>query len=364
MSELAPAEGLRRTQDQFENVAQRSLWMDALERLAHNRAALVGAFIACLVLFVAAFGPFLAPKNFTKTNLERRLETPSHDYWLGTDILGRDVFSRVLHGARTAVLVALVTILVSTIIGVMFGAIAAYVGGWVDDLIMRVVDTLYGLPDLLIAALLAVSLRGPVAAWLGQLQTRTGWGFLDNAIILDYLLLFGALAMVNWSGYARLIRGQILSLRELDFIRAEVALGLTTWQIIRKHLIPNSIAPVVVSVTMSIGGIMLSEASLSFLGLGVQPPGASWGTMISENLQRVFAYPHLVIMPGIVLSITVFGFNFLGDGINDALDPRSQRRRGRGADVTGSSRSRAPRTRPILGLRFSFRTRPQKPLGG
>ncbi len=312
--------------DEFEAVEQRSLWMDGLARLARNRAALIGACIAILVLFTAVFGPFLAPKSFTATNLERRLEPPSRDYWMGTDTIGRDQFSRILHGARTAVLVAVVTLTISVSMGTIFGAVAAYYGGWVDDLVMRVVDTLYGLPDLLIAALLAVTLRRPVAEWIAQLQTRTGWGFLDNAVILDYLLVFGALAMVNWSGYARLIRGQILTLRELDFIRAEVALGLSPWQIIRKHLAPNAIQPVVVAVTLSIGGIMLSESSLSFLGLGVQPPGASWGTMIAQNLQRVFTEPYLIIGPGLVLAISVFGFNFLGDGVNDALNPRAIRR--------------------------------------
>ena len=312
--------------EKFEAVEQRSLWKDALARLVRNRAALIGACIAFLVLFMAVFGPFLAPKSFTKTNLERRLERPSRDYWMGTDTIGRDQLSRLLHGARTAVLVAVVTLVISVSLGTLFGSIAAYTGGWMDDLIMRVVDTLYGLPDLLIAALLAVTLRRPVAEWIAQLQTRTGWGVLDNAVILDYLLVFGALAMVNWSGYARLIRGQVLTLRELDFIRAEVALGLSPWQIIRKHLVPNAIQPVVVSVTLGIGGIMLSESSLSFLGLGVQPPGASWGTMIAQNLQRVFTHPYLIIGPGLVLAISVFGFNFLGDGVNDALNPRAIRR--------------------------------------
>ena len=230
--------------EEFEAVQQRNLWKDAVARLVRNRAALIGACIAFLVLFMAAFGPFLAPKSFTKINLERRLEPPSRDYWMGTDTIGRDQLSRLLHGARTAVFSWQWSLSSSASVwGRFFGSIAAYTGGWVDDLIMRVVDTLYGLPDLLIAALLAVTLRRPVAEWIAQLQTRTGWGVLDQR---GYPRLpppvFGALAMVNWSGYARLIRGQVLTLRELDFIRAEVALGLSPWQIIRKHLVPNAIS--------------------------------------------------------------------------------------------------------------------------
>lgn len=312
--------------DEFEDVKQRSLWLDAFERLIRNKAAMMGLIIAIGVVIAAIFGGWLAPRDYLKTNIQRIAETPNSDYYLGTDLVGRDVLSRLLHGARTAVFVAVVTIVISNAIGIVVGAAAGYLGGKVDDLIMRVTDVLFSFPDLLFAAFLSVTIRNPVVDMVSRLRVRTGWGILEETIYLDYLILFGALAMVNWPGIARLIRGQILSLREQDFIRAEVALGLPGWLIIRKHLIPNSMAPVIVSMSLSVGSVMLSESSLSFLGFGIQPPGASWGNMINNNLALWRIHPWLVAMPGLTLAVAVFGFNFLGDGLNDALNPRQIRR--------------------------------------
>ena len=312
--------------DEFEDVKQRSLWLDAFERLIRNKAAMMGLIIAIGVVIAAIFGGWLAPRDYLKTNIQRIAETPNSDYYLGTDLVGRDVLSRLLHGARTAVFVAVVTIVISNAIGIVVGAVAGYLRGKVDDLIMRVTDVLFSFPDLLFAAFLSVTIRNPVVDMVSRLRVRTGWGILEETIYLDYLILFGALAMVNWPGIARLIRGQILSLREQDFIRAEVALGLPGWLIIRKHLIPNSMAPVIVSMSLSVGSVMLSESSLSFLGFGIQPPGASWGNMINNNLALWRIHPWLVAMPGLTLAVAVFGFNFLGDGLNDALNPRQIRR--------------------------------------
>jgi peptide/nickel transport system permease protein len=229
-------------------------------------------------------------------------------------------------GARTAVFVAVVVLTISTVMGVALGSLAAYAGGWVDDMIMRVTDVTLSFPDLLLAAFLSVAVRNPVIDFVARLEARTHWAILEQTIFLDYLMLFGALAAVGWAGKARLIRGQVLSLREQEFIRAVQALGTPTWMIIRKHLIPNAIAPVIVSMTIQVGSTMLSEASLSFLGLGIQPPGASWGNMVSEGLVFWTRDPHLVYIPGIVLAVAVFGFNFLGDGLNDAMNPRQIRR--------------------------------------
>ncbi len=311
---------------EFEEIRQRSLWLDAFERLVRNKTAMMGLIIAIAVIFAALLGGWVAPKDYLKTNINRIAETPSGDHYLGTDLVGRDVFSRLLHGARTAVFVAVVTIVISNAIGITVGAVSGYVGGKVDDFLMRVTDVLFSFPDLLLAAFISATVRNPVVEQMSKLRAATGWGVLEETIYIDYLILFGALAMVNWPGTARLIRGQILSLRERDFIRAEIALGVSGWTIVRKHLIPNSIAPVIVGISLSVGAVMLSESSLSFLGFGIQPPGASWGNMINSNLALWRIHPWLVAIPGIWLAIAVFGFNFLGDGLNDALNPRQIRR--------------------------------------
>jgi peptide/nickel transport system permease protein len=312
--------------EEFEEVKQRSLWIDALERLVRNKTAVFGLMVALIVIFLAIFGPYITPRDYLRIDIDRISEPPSRDYWLGSDQVGRDILSRLMHSARTAVFVAIVVLSISTVIGVALGAIAAYARGWIDDGIMRLTDVVFSFPDLLLAAFLSVTVRTPVVKWVATLQTRTQWGFLDETIYLDYLIMFGALSLVGWAGYCRLIRGQILSLRERDFIRAVVALGVPNREVIRKHLVPNAMAPIMVSLTLSVGGVMLSEASLSFLGLGIQPPGASWGNMINEGRRVWRTAPHLVAMPGITLAIVVFGFNFLGDGINDAMNPRQIRR--------------------------------------
>ena len=312
--------------EDFEFVKQRNLWLDALERLIRNRTAMFGLLICAVIIFIAIFGSVLAPKDYLRTNISNIAGGPSLDYWLGTDLVGRDVLSRLMHGARTAVFAATLTVVLSNLIGITAGALAGYMRGIVDDVIMRITDILFSFPDFLFAAFLSASLRTPVVKLLGQLRQKTGWEFLDETIFLDYMILFGALAMVNWSGVARLVRGQILSLREQDFVRAEIALGMPTFLVIRKHLIPNSIAPVVVGISGGIGSVLLLESSLSFLGLGIQPPAASWGDMINTALPLWRQFPWLVLLPGGTLAIAVFGFNYLGDGVNDALNPRQIQR--------------------------------------
>ena len=323
MSQSTAPAGLH---DEFEGVKQRSLWLDALERLVRNRAAMLGLAITLLLLFTAAFGPYLAPYSYTRTDITNRSAGPTLAHPMGTDLIGRDLFTRIIHGARTAVLVAIIVTTISVVVGVALGAIAAFRGGWLDDVIMRLTDATMAFPELLLAAFVSAAIRRPVVLWITRLHDRTGWGILENTVIIDYLIVFGALAIIGWAGYARLIRGQILSLREQDFVRAEVALGLSDWIIIRKHLVPNALSPVVVALTLSIGSVILAESSLSFLGFGIQPPGASWGNMLTENLFRWRVHPHLVLMPGLTLAVAVFGFNYLGDGLNDALNPRQIRR--------------------------------------
>ncbi len=312
--------------DPVETVKQRSLWIDALERLARNKMALTGMVIAVVAVFIALFAPYLAPYDYLEPNVKAVKQGPSREHWMGTDQIGRDLMSRLMWGARTALLVAVVVLTLSNVVGIVLGAIAAYVGGVVDDIIMRLADMTLSWPDLLFAAFLSTVVRRPVVEWVTELQRATGWGVLEQTIVIDYLVLFAALSFIQWAGVARLIRGQILSLREQEFIRAERALGVPEWLIIRRHLIPNAMAPIIVGITLNVGGVMLAEASLSFLGLGVQPPGASWGNMIASSLSFWRLHPHLIFMPGLALAIIVFGFNFLGDGINDALNPRQIKR--------------------------------------
>ena len=320
----ASAEGLA---DDFEQiVGQRSLRMDALERLIRNKAAMFGLFVSLFMLFLGLFGPFFAPYDHLAIDLVRVHETPSADHWLGTDLLGRDMLSRIMHGGRTAVFVAFVVTVVSVGLGTLFGAVAAFTGGIVDDVVMRVMDGFYSFPELLLAAFMYAVVRRPVESVMsGMYDNVVQWDILKQTLYVDYALVFGALALVFMPAYARIIRGQIISLKERDFIRAERALGVPDRKIIVKHLIPNAISPIVVLATINIGSVMLLESSLSFLGLGIQPPGASWGNMIAQNLPMWRLYPHVVLIPGFTLAITVFGFNFLGDGINDALNPRQIR---------------------------------------
>ena len=312
--------------EEFEAVKQRNLWLDALERLVRNKTAMLGLLIALVVMFTAAFAPLITPKNYLKTDIDHIGEGPSGRNLAGTDLIGRDMLSRLIMGARTAMLVAFMVTVISVGLGVVLGAIAAYVGRWVDEAIMRVADVLFSFPTLLLAAFLSVSVRRPIVEWVGQIQQKTDWGFLQQTYFIDYLVLFGALSMVWWPGYARLIRGQILSLRERDFIRAQEALAMPTSNIIIKHLIPNALAPIVVATTLSIGEVMLAEATLSFLGVGIQPPEASWGNMISDGNHNWQVHPWVMAAPGLTLAIAFFGFNYLGDGLNDALNPRQIRR--------------------------------------
>ncbi len=307
---------------EFEVIEERNLWLDAWERLRRNELAVLGLIIAVLLILIAIFGPYLAPFGYNQTDLDRIEQPPTALHWLGTDQLGRDLLTRILYGARTAVLVATLTSVISTSLGVLLGALAAYLSGWVDTLISRIIDILMSFPHLLLAIFVNATVKTPVQSALEDLGQSTGLKFLSNSVIIDYVIVFGALSLVGWPGMARLIRGQILSLRSRDYVMAARALGIGTRGILLRHLIPNALGPIVVSLTVGFGGAMLAESSLSYLGIGIQPPGASWGRMISESLGRWRYAPHLVLAPGLTLAVVIFAFNFLGDGLNDALNPR------------------------------------------
>ena len=260
----------------------------------------VGAAIVIVIALLAVAGPALAPADPSAQNLPLRLVGPTAAHPFGLDELGRDVLARVLAGARISFLVGIVVVSVSAVVGTLLGAIAGYFGGWVDDAISRVVDILLAFPGLLLAIAL-VAVLGPSLA---------------NALF--------ALTVIGWVGYARLVRGQVLRAREFEYVQAARALGATTSRILLRHVVPTAIPAIVVQATLGMAGAVISEAALSFLGLGVQPPTPSWGTMLSGGRVHLLDAPHLTIFPGLAIALLVLGFNFLGDGLRDLTDPKQQ----------------------------------------
>jgi peptide/nickel transport system permease protein len=276
------------------------------------------------VLFTAAiFAPVLAPYAYTDQDLLQVAQPPSADHWLGTDEIGRDIFSRILYGARTATLVAIFSTSFSVLLGTLFGLMAGYGGRWADAAVGRLVDIEMAIPSLLLAALIAVSVRDPVVRWVQEIYAATGWSFLADTSWLDLLIVFGGLSFVQWPVYARLIRGQIFSLREEQYVLAAQSIGVTPMQIALRHLLPNALGPVIVVMTFSFSSAMVAESSLSYLGIGVRPPQASWGNMIASNIPSWSYRPWLVAVPAVALALATLGINFLGDGLNDALNPKS-----------------------------------------
>ena len=282
--------------------ATASLWSDAWKRLRRNRAALLSGVLLLAIGLLAALAPWLPGlADPTAQDLALSATPPSPAHWFGTDELGRDTLARVLHGGRISLLVGLVGTLVSLLIGVTWGAIAGYRGGTLDEIMMRVVDVLYSLPYIFLVILLLV--------------------FFSRSLVM----LFVALGLVQWLTMARIVRGQVLSLRNQTFVEAARALGADDRNIIFRHIVPNTLGPVIVYTTLTVPAVILQEAFLSFLGLGVQPPAASWGTLVSDGAKVLALFPWLVIFPGVALSLTLLAFNFLGDGLRDALDPQDKR---------------------------------------
>lgn len=277
-----------------------SLWSDAWHRLRQNRLALFGGIVLACLTLACLFGPFFA-QSYHAQNLDLGATAPSADHWLGTDTLGRDLLSRILYGGRISLMVGLVATFVALTIGVTYGAIAGYVGGKLDTVMMRVVDILYALPFTIFVILLMV--------FFGR----------------NILLLFLAIGAVEWLTMARIVRGQILSIKKMEYIEAARSLGLSRRRIIFRHMLPNILGPIIVYTTLTIPAVMLLEAFLSFLGLGVQPPMSSWGSLIKDGAEKMEEFPWLLIFPGAIFSLTLFSLNFLGDGLRDALDVRSSK---------------------------------------
>jgi len=315
-----------KTEELQEQLAQtyklRSLWGDAFRRLLRNRLSLIGFVIFCGLFIAAAIGPYIAPYPYMLQDLDHVAELPSAKYWLGTDDLGRDLLSRILWGARTAGIVAISSTVMNLIIGIVLGAMGAYLGGWVDWLISRAMDVIMSVPSVLFLSLIASVVRHPIANFADQMYERTQWGLFATTTYLDMVVVFGALAVIYWPGYARMIRGQILALRQKEFVEAANMIGARRGHILLRHLIPNALGPIVVTLTMGLGGAITAESGLSALGVGVKPPQASWGNMIADNAMSWRYRPWLVAVPGLTIAIVSLGIAFLGDGLNDALNPR------------------------------------------
>jgi peptide/nickel transport system permease protein len=261
----------------------------------------VGGFIVCLAIVAALAGPVLWPYDPATQELARRLEAPSLSHPLGLDELGRDILARLLQGTRISLMVGLAVVSVSSTAGMLFGSVAGYFGGRIDDVISRVIDVLMAFPGILLAIAL-VAVLGPS---------------LVNVVL--------ALSIIGWVGYARLVRGQALRAREFEFVQAARASGAGAARIVTRHILPTAIPAVVVQATLGMAGAIIAEASLSFLGLGVQPPTPSWGTMLDAGRAHLFDAPHLTIFPGLAIATLVLGFNFLGDGLRDRVDPKMVR---------------------------------------
>lgn len=278
-----------------------SLWQDAWHRLIKNKLALGSLGVLILLIVISAITPWIAPYGYEEQNLMLGAAPPSLEHWLGTDVLGRDMLTRIMYGGRMSLMVGFIATSVALVIGVLYGAIAGYMGGYVDAAMMRLIDILYALPFMIFIILLMVI--------FGQ----------------SMLLLFLAIGAVEWLTMARIVRGQVSTLRQQEYVEAAIAIGLSRWRIISRHIIPNTLGPVIIYTTLTIPSVMLLEAFLSFLGLGIQPPESSWGLLISYGVETMEEYPWLLIYPGLTLSITLFALNFLGDGLRDALDPKASK---------------------------------------
>jgi ABC-type dipeptide/oligopeptide/nickel transport system permease subunit len=280
------------------SAATSSLWRDATRRLLRNRLAVAGGVTVALLCFVAIFADVLAPQSYTKPDFGNIYHFPSREFPLGTDQLGRDVLSRLIYGARVSMLVGLGSQVIVVLIGVPLGAVAGYLGGRADLLMTRFIDVMYAFPRLLFVILI---------------MSMLGAGLVN---------IFIALGLTGWVGIARQTRAQVLTLREKEFVEGARALGGRGWRVLTKHIMPSALTPIVVSITFGIPEAIFTEAALSFIGVGINPPTPSWGQMVGENQQFLRSYWYLCVFPSIAIAVTMLSFTFFGDGVRDALDPK------------------------------------------
>lgn len=317
--------------EQQEIVKSASLWKDAWKRLLKNKLAVFGLVIVVIMAIAVIIGPaiikwttgytydFIPPEGDLIKSFPPSLQHP-----MGTDDSGRDILARVLQGGRISLMVGIISTIVSLIVGVSYGATAGYLGGRIDNFMMRVVDIIYAIPYILIVIVLLSVFGGPnTPQWIQSIAGSIGGG--STAGLSQIILLFFALGLVSWLTMARVVRGQILSLKNQEFVMAARATGVSTPAIIFRHLVPNALGPVIVYATLTIPSVMLSEAFLSFLGIGVQAPFASWGSLAADGIKNISVFPWQLIFPGVTMALTLFSLNFLGDGLRDALDPQTRK---------------------------------------
>ena len=299
---------------------ERNPWADAFFELLRNRAAVAGGIFILVIILVAIFADRAAPYNYAEAHFKDNYAPPNATYLLGADNLGRDILSRTIYGARVSLAVAFVAGLVSLVIGLVYGLIAGYASGRVDNLMMRIVDFIYGIPIIIVVILMQVYFKALTRYGLSE-----GWvaGLVSlNDAFGGLLFVFIAIGALNWIGMARLARGMVLSFKQKEFVEAARSIGSGTPRILFRHLLPNILGPCIVNETLQIPGYILLEAFLSFIGLGVNPPTPSWGIMVQEAYQALRSNPHVLLPPAAALTLTVLAFNFLGDGLRDAFDPR------------------------------------------
>jgi len=280
------------------SAATSSLWRDAWRRLLHNKLAVVGGVTVALLCLLAIFANVLAPQSYTKANFGNIYQFPSREFPLGTDQLGRDVLSRMIYGARVSMLVGLGSQVIVVLLGVPLGATAGYLGGRADILMTRFIDVMYAFPRLLFVILI---------------MSMLGAGLVN---------IFIALGLTGWVGIARQTRAQVLTLKEKEYVEGARALGARGWRVLTRHILPSALTPIVVSITFGIPEAIFTEAALSFIGVGINPPTPSWGQMVGENQQFLRSYWYLCVFPSIAIAVTMLSFTFFGDGVRDALDPK------------------------------------------
>lgn len=339
--------------EQQEIIKSASLWKDAWKRLLKNKLAVFGLVVVALITVAVIIGPWIIERatgytyDFIPSDRELlKSFPPSLKHPMGTDDSGRDILARVLQGGRISLMVGVISTIVSLIVGVSYGATAGYLGGKIDSFMMRVVDMIYSIPYILIVIVLLQVLGGNnlvvLIQWIAESINYLWTGVLGisykpfsivwlselltaNQGLSQIFLLFFALGLVSWLTMARVVRGQILSLKNQEFVLAARATGVSTFGIIFRHLVPNALGPVIVYATLTIPSVMLSEAFLSFLGIGVQAPYASWGSLALDGIKNISVFPWQLIFPGVTMALTLFSLNFLGDGLRDALDPQTRK---------------------------------------
>ncbi|HET8523554.1 MAG TPA: ABC transporter permease [Thermomicrobiales bacterium] len=299
----------------------RSFWHDAWDRLRLNKAAMISLAVVVVLALLAILAPLLAPFNYADGDLLHIAQGPTREHLLGTDEVGRDILSRLLYGGRVSLAVAVAAQFVILLIGVPIGLATGFFGGWIDLVIMRIVDAIYALPNLLIAILLMSVLRGNIS----QSQQSSSLLVRLDDWSSGLIGIFIVLCLTQWLTVSRLVRAQVLSVKEREHVEAARAIGATSGRILFIHVLPHVLAPVIVAVAFGVPGAILLEASLSFLGIGVNPPTPSWGLMISSGITNLRSHPHMLVSPALALGVTLLAFTFLGDGLRDAMDPHMKR---------------------------------------